>query len=225
MGEEEKASFQTRLPDVDEYPKELMLSFEKEVLGVYVSGHPLEEYMDRWKKNITAVTTDFALDEESGAAKVHDGESVVIGGMITGKTIKYTKNNKVMAFLQIEDLLGTVEVVVFPNVYERSGEVLQEDAKIFISGHADVGDDRAGKLICDRIIPFDAGRKELWIQFPESGGLPGTGAGAADDACRQRRKRSGGALRGGREEREAPPRRTKCKCRSGIDWKIGKKFR
>ena len=122
--------------------------------------------MDRWKKNITAVTTDFALDEESGAAKVHDGESVVIGGMITGKTIKYTKNNKVMAFLQIEDLLGTVEVVVFPNVYERSAEVLQEDAKIFISGHADVGDDRAGKLICDRIIPFDAGRKELWIQFP-----------------------------------------------------------
>ena len=166
VGEEEKESFQAKLPDVDEYPKELMLSFEKEVLGVYVSGHPLEEYMDRWKKNITAVTTDFALDEESGAAKVHDGESVVIGGMITGKTIKYTKNNKVMAFLQIEDLLGTVEVVVFPNVYERSGEVLQEDAKIFISGHADVGDDRAGKLICDRIIPFDAGRKELWIQFP-----------------------------------------------------------
>ena len=97
VGEEEKASFQTRLPDVDEYPKELMLSFEKEVLGVYVSGHPLEEYMDRWKKNITAVTTDFALDEETGATKVHDGESVVIGGMITGKTIKYTKNNKVMA--------------------------------------------------------------------------------------------------------------------------------
>ena len=166
VGEEEKASFQTRLPDVDEYPKELMLSFEKEVLGVYVSGHPLEEYMDRWKKNITAVTTDFALDEETGATKVHDGESVVIGGMITGKTIKYTKNNKVMAFLQIEDLLGTVEVVVFPNVYERSAEALQEDAKIFIGGHADVGDDRAGKLICDRIIPFDAGRKELWIQFP-----------------------------------------------------------
>lgn len=98
VGEEEKASFQTRLPDVDEYPKELMLSFEKEVLGVYVSGHPLEEYMDRWKKNITAVTTDFALDEETGATKVHDGESVVIGGMITGKTIKYTKNNKVMGF-------------------------------------------------------------------------------------------------------------------------------
>ena len=166
VSEEQKEEFQIRMPDVGEYTKENLLGFEKEVLGVYVSGHPLEEYMDRWKKNITAVTTDFALDEESGAAKVHDGESVVIGGMITGKTIKYTKNNKVMAFLQIEDLLGTVEVVVFPNVYERSGEVLQEDAKIFISGHADVGDDRAGKLICDRIIPFDAGRKELWIQFP-----------------------------------------------------------
>lgn len=110
---------------------------------------------------------------------MHDGESVVIGGMITGKTIKYTKNNKVMAFLQIEDLLGTVEVVVFPNVYERSAEALQEDAKIFIGGHADVGDDRAGKLICDRIIPFDAGRKELWIQFPNQAACLGTGAGAA----------------------------------------------
>lgn len=167
VGEEEKESFQTKLPEVGEFPKELKLSFEKEVLGVYVSGHPLEEYMERWKKNITAVTADFILDEETGETKVHDGEAVIIGGMITGKTIKYTKNNKVMAFLQIEDLLGTVEVVVFPNVYERSAEMLQEDAKIFVSGRVDAGDDRAGKVICDRIIPFDACKRELWIQFPD----------------------------------------------------------
>ena len=167
VGEEEKASFQTKLPDVGEFPRELCLSFEKEVMGVYVSGHPLEEYMERWKKNITAVTADFLLDEETERTKVHDGEAVIIGGMITGKTIKYTKNNKVMAFLQIEDLLGTVEVVVFPNVYERCAESLTEDAKIFVSGRVDAGDDRAGKVICDRIIPFDACPRELWIQFPD----------------------------------------------------------
>ena len=167
VGEEEKASFQTKLPDVGEFPRELCLSFEKEVMGVYVSGHPLEEYMERWKKNITAVTADFLLDEETGRTKVHDGEAVIIGGMITGKTIKYTKNNKIMAFLQIEDLLGTVEVVVFPNVYERCAESLTEDAKIFVSGRVDAGDDRAGKVICDRIIPFDACPRELWIQFPD----------------------------------------------------------
>ena len=166
VDEDQKASFQAKLPDVGEYPKELLLSFEKEVLGIYVSGHPLEEYEERWRKNITAVTTDFQLDEETNRTKVHDGEQVVVGGMITGKTVKYTKNNRVMAFLQLEDLLGSVEVVVFPNVYEKNSAVLSEEAKIFVSGHVSAEDDKASKLICDRIIPFEAGRRELWIQFP-----------------------------------------------------------
>ena len=100
VDEDQKASFQAKLPDVGEYPKELLLSFEKEVLGIYVSGHPLEEYEGRWRKNITAVTTDFQLDEETNRTKVRDGQQVVVGGMITGKTVKYTKNNRVMAFLQ-----------------------------------------------------------------------------------------------------------------------------
>ena len=166
VDEDQKASFQAKLPDVGEYPKELLLSFEKEVLGIYVSGHPLEEYEQRWRKNITAVTTDFLLDEETNMTKVHDGQQVVVGGMITGKTVKYTKNNRVMAFLQLEDLVGSVEVVVFPNVYERNSGALTEEAKIFVSGHVSAEDDKASKLICDRIIPFEAGKRELWIQFP-----------------------------------------------------------
>ena len=113
------------------------------------------------------MTSDFQLDEETNQTRVRDGQQVVLGGMITGKTVKYTKNNRVMAFLQLEDLLGAVEVVVFPNVYEKNTELLSEDAKIFVSGHVDAGDDRAAKLICDRIIPFEAGRRELWIQFPD----------------------------------------------------------
>ena len=167
VDEDQKASFQSKLPDVGEYPKELLLSFEKEVLGIYISGHPLEEYEERWRKNITAVTTDFQLDEETNRTKVRDGQQVVLGGMITGKTVKYTKNNRVMAFLQLEDLLGSVEVVVFPNVYEKNTAALSEEAKIFVSGHVDAGDDRAAKLICDRIVPFEAGKRELWIQFPD----------------------------------------------------------
>ena len=113
------------------------------------------------------MTSDFQLDEETNQTRVRDGQQVVLGGMITGKTVKYTKNNRVMAFLQLEDLLGAVEVVVFPNVYEKNTELLSEDAKVFVSGHVDAGDDRAAKLICDRIIPFEAGRRELWIQFPD----------------------------------------------------------
>ena len=166
VDEDQKESFQAKLPDVGEYPKELLLSFEKEVLGIYVSGHPLEEYEERWRKNITAVTSDFQLDEETNRTRVRDGQQVILGGMISGKTVKYTKNNRVMAFLQLEDLVGTVEVVVFPNVYEKNTAVLTEDARIFVSGHVDAGDDRAAKLICDRIVPFEAAKRELWIQFP-----------------------------------------------------------
>ncbi len=166
VDEEEKEHFKIQLPKVGEYKKELVLSFEKEVLGVYISGHPLEEYEERWRKNITAVTTDFQLDEETNKSRVRDGELVIIGGMITGKTIKYTKNNRVMAFLQLEDLVGTVEVIVFPNIYERNSGMLTEESKVFVSGHVNGEEDKASKLICDRIFSFDEGKRELWIQFP-----------------------------------------------------------
>ena len=167
VDEEEKEHFKIQLPKVEEYKNELVLSFEKEVLGVYISGHPLEEYEERWRKNITAVTTDFQLDEETNKSRVRDGELVIIGGMITAKTIKYTKNNRVMAFLQIEDLVGTVEVIVFPNIYERNSGMLTEEAKVFVSGHVNGEEDKASKLICDRIFSFDEGKRELWIQFAD----------------------------------------------------------
>ena len=119
ISDEEKEAYEIQMPKVEEYSKEELLSFEKEVLGVYISGHPLEEYEERWRKNITARTVDFQIDEELGTSKARDGEIAVIGGIITNKTVKYTRNNKVMAFLTIEDLVGTVEVVVFPNDYEK----------------------------------------------------------------------------------------------------------
>ena len=167
VDEDQKQEFEITLPDVGEYQKETMLAFEKEVLGVYISGHPLEEYEEKWKKNISATTLDFQLDEETGRTKVHDGAKEIIGGMITAKTIKYTKNNKTMAFLTIEDLMGTVEVVIFPKDYEKNQQYLQEDSKVFVKGRVSEEDDNASKLICEEIIPFEKTKRELWIQFSD----------------------------------------------------------
>ena len=163
--EEDKSDFELKLPDVGEFEKEQLLAFEKEVLGVYISGHPLEAYEEKWRKNISAVTTDFLLDEETGVTKVKDMQKVVVGGMLTGKTIKYTKTNQVMAFITLEDLVGTVEIVVFPRDYEKYHAYLTEDAKIFVRGHANVEEEKNGKLICEKIYGFDDSKKELWLQF------------------------------------------------------------
>ena len=163
---EEKEEFDIRLPDVGEYPKEMLLAFEKEVLGVYVSGHPLEEQEELWKKGITNTTADFVLNEETGIPIVKDGDSATIGGLIADRKIKYTKNDKIMAFLQIEDLLGSVEVIVFPRDYEKYNSRLVEDGKVFIKGRVSLEEDRDGKLICERITSFDEIPKKLWIRFP-----------------------------------------------------------
>ena len=163
---EEKEEFDIRLPDVGEYPKEMLLAFEKEVLGVYVSGHPLEEQEELWKKGITNTTADFVLNEETGIPIVKDGASATIGGLIADRKIKYTKNDKIMAFLQIEDLLGSVEVIVFPRDYEKYNSRLVEDGKVFIKGRVSLEEDRDGKLICERITSFDEIPKKLWIRFP-----------------------------------------------------------
>ena len=167
MTGQEKEEFELRLPDVGEFEKEEKLAFEKEVLGVYISGHPLEEYEERWKKSVSAVTTDFQPDEDSGLPKVRDGAKEIVGGMITDKIIKYTKNNKTMAFLTLEDLLGTVEVIVFPRDYEKNAALLQVDDKVFIQGRVSAEEEKPSKLILEKIYPFMETRRELWIQFPD----------------------------------------------------------
>lgn len=167
VDEEQKKEFDIKLPDVGEYEKETMLAFEKEVLGIYVSGHPMEEYEEKWRKNISATTMGFQYDEENGHTKVHEGAKEIIGGIITNKTIKHTKTNKTMAFLTIEDLVGTVEVVVFPRDYEKNRMYLEEDYKVFVKGRVSEEDESASKLICETIIPFENTTRELWIQFPD----------------------------------------------------------
>ncbi len=163
--EEDKADYEIKLPNLPEYDKEIRLGFEKEVLGIYLSGHPLEDYEAKWRKNISAVTADFMLDEETNEVKIKDNESVMVGGMITEKTIKYTKNNKAMAFITLEDLLGTVEIIIFPKDYDKYHHLLNEDEKVFIRGRASVEEDKNGKIICEKMYSFDDTKRELWLQF------------------------------------------------------------
>lgn len=166
VSEEQRAELELKFPNVGEYEKELLLSFEKEVLGFYVSGHPMQEYQTLWEKRITAKTSDFYLDEETGTVQLMDNSKVTIGGMIVDKKIKYTKNDKIMAFMTIEDLVGTVEVVVFASVYEKYSAKLIEENKVFIEGRVSLEADRDGKLICEKITSFDELPRKVWLKFP-----------------------------------------------------------
>ena len=174
------------LPDLPEYPKEELLGYEKEVLGIYLSGHPIEEYQELWKKKITNTTEDFkttevGLEGEEGEVnaqmpertspenedpdKLHGGEEVTVGGIISEIKTKFTKRDDIMAFVTLEDMLGTVEVIVFPKAYERNRPKLEEGKRVFISGRVTDDDDRDLKVICDKITEFDEIPGQLWIQF------------------------------------------------------------
>ncbi len=160
-----KDEFDIKMPNVGEYKKEVLLGFEKEVIGFYVSGHPLEEYEAMWKKKISATTVDFALDDELNCAKIADGIKATIGGIIADKKIKYTKNDKMMAFLTVEDLVGSVEVIVFPRDYEKYAAKLNVDEKVFITGRTSIEEERDGKMILESMQTFDEVPKNIWLKF------------------------------------------------------------
>ena len=166
-GEDDRKQYQITMPDVPEYPREELLAFEKELLGVYVSGHPLEEYLETWKSSITAKTSDFLVDEESGEAIVKDNDRVTIGGMIAGKVIKTTRTGKMMAFVTIEDMVGAVEVLFFPRDFELCRNELVDEARVFVRGRVSLGEEPVGKLICEQLVPFDQVPRDLWLKFPD----------------------------------------------------------
>ena len=165
MGEEQKAKYEDKYPDVGEYTKEEIFLFEKEVLGIYISGHPLESYESLMKKNITARSTDFILDDITNKAKVKDGSFETIGGIITSITRTTTKTNALMAFITIEDVVGNVEVIVFPRQYERYNQIMNEEVKVFVRGKVSVEEEKPAKLICEEIVLFDSIPKEVWVRF------------------------------------------------------------
>ena len=165
--EETRAQMQVQLPDVGEFDRTQLLENEKEVLGIYLSGHPLEDDAALLKKNTTVDTVAFYLDEDTGETGVEDGRTVTVGGIIAERKTKYTRNEKIMAFLQLEDLTGTVEVIVFPKTYDLYSDCLFEDAKVLIEGRVSLEEDRDAKLIAQKITPFDRIPKKIWIRFAD----------------------------------------------------------
>ena len=165
VSEDDKKQYEIPLPDVGEFPGDLLLEFEKDVLGIYVSGHPLDDYIGMWKKRISNTTADFYLDDETGKPAVKDNEKAIIGGIISDKKIKYTKNDQIMAFLTVEDLVGSIEVIVFPKTYEANAARLDADAKVFIEGRVSVEDDRDAKLIAQKVTLFDEIPRTVWLRF------------------------------------------------------------
>lgn len=166
-GDDIKKDFEIKIPNVGEYTKEELLEYEKEVLGIYASGHPLDEYAQMWKRHISAMTTDFEIDDETGETKVRDGAKETIGGMIMNKTVKTTKNGQLMAFITIQDLVGTVEVIVFPRDYMANRAIFDTAAKVFITGRITANVDENAKIICEKVVDFDSVPRKLWIRFAD----------------------------------------------------------
>lgn len=167
VGEEQKQSFRIQMPKEEEYSKEELLAFEKEILGIYVSGHPLERFREEMERIADARASDFVLDEESNTARIEDGRIVTLGGMISTMNVKLTRHMQNMAFIGLEDMSGSVEAVVFPKIYEKYRNRLHEGNYVYIKGRADIGDDPVGKLICSEIYGFDEVRQELWLRYED----------------------------------------------------------
>lgn len=168
FSEEEKKEYEIQYPDVGEFEQSQKLAFEKEVLGIYVSGHPLQDYMSSMEKQITARSTDFEPYEETGLAVVKDGRHYIVGGLISNVTVKLTKTNQNMAFVTLEDLYGTVEVILFPRDYQKYRDLLVMDTGVYVRGRASVSEE-TGKLVAELVLSMDQLPKEVWIQVPDVG--------------------------------------------------------
>lgn len=141
-----------KLPDVKNFNKDILLAFEKEMVGVYITDHPLNEYADKIEKLSTVSSDQLAHAAEEVDTTIKDGMSVTMCGMITSKKNLITKSNKMMAFIDLEDLVGTVEVVVFPKVYDKCQETIVEDKVVVIKGKLNFKEEEAPKLLADSIV-------------------------------------------------------------------------
>ena len=188
------------MPDLKDFDLFSRLQMEKEVTGVYISGHPLDEYAEQMAK--LKVNAQFLqeLSEAPDGGMSWDQKPVRMGGLIAEKRMKATKSGGMMAFVQLEDMVGTTEVLVFPKVYERSGALLQPDAAVVMSGRLSVREEETPKLLLERVAPL----KDLDALPPEGSrrhaGGDACGAPPPADACGAPPPEYGGppAGRGGR---------------------------
>lgn len=176
-------------PDLKEFSRDMLLSMEKEMLGLYISGHPLDEYKDELLEQISVASRDInsygteGEDGNSGGAGLIDGMLVTVGGIITEVKTKTTRSNNLMAFATLEDLYGSMEVIVFPTVLSRYKHLLTSENAVIMDGRISIKEEELPKVICENVRPlrkkdipdnargFDGGR-----DIVNEGIIGGTGA-------------------------------------------------
>lgn len=181
--EEEQSAYEGSLPNIAEYDKKKLLKMEKATIGMYLSGHPLEEYSDVTAKisnmNVGAIMASVEKDDDGNFISVDggvkDGQSVKLCGIIADRKNKTTRNNAQMAFLKFEDMYGSIEVVVFAKVLEKFNNILSNDTEVCIDAKVSVREDEEPKLLLENAVlleplartlrQFENSRK-LWIKLP-----------------------------------------------------------
>ncbi|MGI6227413.1 MAG: OB-fold nucleic acid binding domain-containing protein, partial [Peptococcales bacterium] len=165
-GEAKNMEIEESYPELKEFPQKMMLAMEKEMLGLYVTGHPLQEYEDEIREQVSINSSELAeigaeaaderVDGEMAPAgrMLQDGMLVTVGGIITGKKTKTTRSNNLMAFVTLEDMYGSMEVIVFPAVLNKYGALLAEESPVFIDGRISVKEDEQPKIICETVRPI-----------------------------------------------------------------------
>ena len=166
--EKEEVQNQDNLPQMDEHPSKVLLTLEKEVLGIYLSGHPLAEYENKLKAHVNATSKDFRLPDDSEEPRgVVDGKMASVGGVIVAKRVLTTKNNNLMAFVTLEDMLGTMEIIVFPNIYERSSQYFEEDRILLLKGRVTLKEEEDAKLICEQVQDIEEFGQSITLRLSE----------------------------------------------------------
>ena len=162
--EEENVVSKYNIEEFEEYSRDIILENEKNFSGVYLSGHPLENYEIFIKKRVTT-TLDKLLFDEDGQME-YDGsyDNVTIGGMITNVNIKYTKNNQKMAFVTLEDLMETIEIIVFPRQYNDFAEVLEIGNKVFVTGTLQTNETKC-QMLSNSFVLFEKTKAILWLKI------------------------------------------------------------
>ncbi|HEY5583650.1 MAG TPA: DNA polymerase III subunit alpha [Ruminiclostridium sp.] len=172
--QEPQESLQEDYPDIKEYPANVLLTMEKEMLGLYVSGHPLSEYQSILNKNVNLYSKDLFFDSnEEGSddielemKKLKDSMRVTVGGIVNSLKTKTTKNNNLMAFIGLEDLYGTMELIVFPTIFEKYSQLLQQESLIIVKGRLSLREDEQPKIICEEVFPMKSlEEKGVYITF------------------------------------------------------------
>ena len=173
LGQEKPEPVELVLRDLPEFSQEELMTMEKEVTGLYLSGHPMDAYRDTVRAQgavpIASVLEDFA--QEEGPTQFQDGQRILLAGVVAAAKTKTTKNNSLMAYVTLEDDTGSLELLVFSRVLEESGSYLQVNLPILTEGRISVRDEKAPQLMCDRVTPLSQVPEPAGAAAPLSGKL------------------------------------------------------